>query len=1250
MLVLSLAVLTPAGLVACAGRTTGQAATGPEASSAHSRGAKETLRLETLVNAQRSRPDQLAMNAPRLVKIESRPAPTERSARGLDDVLTELLGKAGSTIPAPSTDPVPDADTGTPVADGGARTDADSGQAAATPIDALRAYARGRSRLLAGDPAGAIPDLEAATRLDPGAPAPWRTLGEAQWNAGRRSAAITSFRRAVELGLREPRPLWLAGRELARTGRPAEGLLLLVQARELAAEDTWLIPSIEADLAQVMWSEGYRKAGLTLLPSALRGLDSIPQNDRRRPEVGELQRRRGELWQRAGDWAVAEEDLLAADDAYQQASLAPLADPGALAMRRVDVLLRRGQSGLAAMLIVERLHASSGRLDPADRTLIAHLASTTEVGPALGEALDGLRSTLVAEKANPRVVNELTLTLASSVESDRAQMLLLDAMAGSPLDEDLFAALLDASERSGASADSPETARLIGRAVGDSSENARRAASVLTLRGSGLAGLLERLGTSSDSGSVACAVHIARGMGRHDRALEIARRAEGAGATLLFARAWAGLGAASFAEASASIASLEALPEPERSPAIIRELALVLSEAGRVRDAIALLTPAPTASAESATLLTLADLHLRISELATAEDLLRRVRAQDPGEEDAASVLFTLYSPRGPLADATKLATLVRELRAANATAWLLRVEQARELASRSLWPQAIALLDDLSRQNPEPPGVITTLAAVWERAAASAPEIAARGEDSLRATLERRPDAPLVVIAFSRLLAATGRATEGEAHLEAAFSRWPLPEWGAAREGIVADAMGQPERALELARARLESAPPTAANTIELADVLLRASRPSEAARALGERLPADTPLSAQQLARLTRMVSGLRPESFEADPASAGAVLRLFDIIVARGVTLAPDMALTRARLIAISRPDDTAAIISAIDALGDSLARSGAPAGSTPDPRRLAEARLTATVAVATTLGALEDPTPLLTLLGEVAQRDDGSPDLLYEWYRLSFVRGDLADCMRLVEGVRDPERLLNAISERSGGEFDLPDDPTEARATLAYALASSAHTLSRYDIAEALYRHTLTLRPNHPWTCNNLGYMLLEQERDLAEAERLITIAYETLSEEASVIDSLAWVRYKRGHVLDYVDENGNEVPGALSLLERAMQFGGVGDETIVDHFGDALWRADRSIEARRAWSEAQLYLRAQVESLEREAALARGENRPQQAGVESPLLTRLRRELEEVSRKIDALDQGLAPSVAPFAAGVPDPLRDQNANP
>jgi hypothetical protein len=45
-----------------------------------------------------------------------------------------------------------------------------------------------------------------------------------------------------------------------------------------------------------------------------------------------------------------------------------------------------------------------------------------------------------------------------------------------------------------------------------------------------------------------------------------------------------------------------------------------------------------------------------------------------------------------------------------------------------------------------------------------------------------------------------------------------------------------------------------------------------------------------------------------------------------------------------------------------------------------------------------------------------------------------------------------------------------------------------------------------------------------------------------------------------------------------------------------------------------------------------------------------MILKLRRELSNVTRKLDALDQGLQPPIALFAPGVPDPLRVPPANP
>ncbi len=145
-------------------------------------------------------------------------------------------------------------------------------------------------------------------------------------------------------------------------------------------------------------------------------------------------------------------------------------------------------------------------------------------------------------------------------------------------------------------------------------------------------------------------------------------------------------------------------------------------------------------------------------------------------------------------------------------------------------------------------------------------------------------------------------------------------------------------------------------------------------------------------------------------------------------------------------------------------------------------------------------------------------------------------------------------------------------TELAAQLCYELAGLFSQRDRQTEAEWLYRLALTYEPEHAWTCNNLGYGLVERGEQIEEAERLLQIAYRQLDTEPSVIDSLGWLRYRQGMLEDAVDEaTGERVAGAVSLLGDAVSKPeGANSSTLRDHYGDALWRAGRTREARNQW--------------------------------------------------------------------------------
>ena len=102
--------------------------------------------------------------------------------------------------------------------------------------------------------------------------------------------------------------------------------------------------------------------------------------------------------------------------------------------------------------------------------------------------------------------------------------------------------------------------------------------------------------------------------------------------------------------------------------------------------------------------------------------------------------------------------------------------------------------------------------------------------------------------------------------------------------------------------------------------------------------------------------------------------------------------------------------------------------------------------------------------------------------------------------------------------------------------------------------------LAQRPNDPTLLNALGYTLADHDMQLPRAESLIRHALEQMPDNPAVLDSLGWVRFRRG-----------DAAGALQPLERAYDISH--DAEIAAHWGQALWVAGRQDAARKVWAEA-----------------------------------------------------------------------------
>jgi len=115
--------------------------------------------------------------------------------------------------------------------------------------------------------------------------------------------------------------------------------------------------------------------------------------------------------------------------------------------------------------------------------------------------------------------------------------------------------------------------------------------------------------------------------------------------------------------------------------------------------------------------------------------------------------------------------------------------------------------------------------------------------------------------------------------------------------------------------------------------------------------------------------------------------------------------------------------------------------------------------------------------------------------------------------------------------------------------------------KWPEAEADFRASLDLNPDHPSVLNYLGYSLVEKQAKLDEALAMIETAVAERPQSGAIVDSLGWAQFRLGRYED-----------AVRNMERAAQLEPV-DPVITDHLGDALWAVGRKIEAEFQWRRA-----------------------------------------------------------------------------
>jgi tetratricopeptide (TPR) repeat protein len=197
----------------------------------------------------------------------------------------------------------------------------------------------------------------------------------------------------------------------------------------------------------------------------------------------------------------------------------------------------------------------------------------------------------------------------------------------------------------------------------------------------------------------------------------------------------------------------------------------------------------------------------------------------------------------------------------------------------------------------------------------------------------------------------------------------------------------------------------------------------------------------------------------------------------------------------------------------------------------------------------LGPLRDADRAVKLLADARRRFPGAPEIVYY----------------LAIAQREAKQSQQAVAtfEEALHEAQLEEDDDFVNAKFYFNYGAAAEQAGLYDKAADLLRKSIALDPeNSAEAYNYLGFMWADHNMNLDEAETMIRRALESEPNNASYLDSLGWVEFRKG-----------QFDRALDNLLRAAKTSERDDPVVFEHIGDTYLKLNRTREALEAWQKA-----------------------------------------------------------------------------
>lgn len=125
-----------------------------------------------------------------------------------------------------------------------------------------------------------------------------------------------------------------------------------------------------------------------------------------------------------------------------------------------------------------------------------------------------------------------------------------------------------------------------------------------------------------------------------------------------------------------------------------------------------------------------------------------------------------------------------------------------------------------------------------------------------------------------------------------------------------------------------------------------------------------------------------------------------------------------------------------------------------------------------------------------------------------------------------------------------------------------LGDTYHELKNNEESDKYYEKALALDPKNAFVLNNYSYYLSLRKENLEKAEKMSKLSNDLMPNQSSFLDTYAWVLYQMGRYED-----------AKVWIEKAITNSGSTSGTILEHYGDILFRLNKTQDAFEQWKKA-----------------------------------------------------------------------------